>query len=256
MQQVIDALTSDPHAKVSAPAFYGHPGQRITSVFRRLHGRRGAAREHAVGQLLEVLMLSARSTDQALRLKTFAIFGECAREHADMCMRMRRHRDARLAFPLRRSPSCATAAQPRQMANGCGSKASRSCKQGLHASVDAFDALQHAPGDYLVPCGLRRPNRAWRRQARVHRAAHRGAKWTRRICCGTLRACRRCLWRTWYDAPDVVLDYLMTGDEAIRAAARAAVRDAASDAARYAAIDAAIAAAMAAARGMPRGMPR
>ena len=26
----------------------------------------------------------ARSTDPALRLKTFAIFGECAREHADM----------------------------------------------------------------------------------------------------------------------------------------------------------------------------
>lgn len=84
MQQVIDALTSDPNAAVSAPAFYGHPGQRITSVFADFMGDVEQPGNTRWLELLEVLMLAARSTDPALRLKTFAIFGECAREHADM----------------------------------------------------------------------------------------------------------------------------------------------------------------------------
>jgi len=51
-----------------------------------------------------------------------------------------------------------------------------------------------------------------------------------------------------WDAPDVVLDYLMTGDKSIRDAAWAAARIAARDAARYAAWAAARVAARDAAR--------
>jgi hypothetical protein len=59
-----------------------------------------------------------------------------------------------------------------------------------------------------------------------------------------------------WDAPDVVAEFLMTGDESIRAAARAAAWDAACDAARAAACDAARAAARDAACDAARAAAR
>jgi hypothetical protein len=119
------------------------------------------------------------------------------------------------------------------------------CRQGLHASIDPFDALQFAPGPVLcrVKCG-----------GTILTASDKIVCTERTILASmdfttVLRYFARMqalsvihLW----DAPDVCLDYLMTGDESIRAAARAAARDAARDAAG--AGDAAWAAARAAAR--------
>ena len=105
------------------------------------------------------------------------------------------------------------------------------CYVGMHASVDIMDALSYAPGPIL--CRVR----LWGAKA----------EGTDKICAEY----RRCDWlvdatpalRRWarwsalrvahlWAAPPVVLRYLRTGDESIRAAARAAARDAASDAAR------------------------
>jgi hypothetical protein len=126
------------------------------------------------------------------------------------------------------------------------------CATGLHASREPFDALQYAPsetlclvecagevieGDDKLVCSKRRI------VARMD-AAEMLRYFARMQAMSVVH-----LW----DAPEVVLDYLMTGDESVRAAARAAAwaaaRDAAGDAARAAAWAAAWAAARAAARG-------
>ena len=96
----------------------------------------------------------------------------------------------------------------------------RLCKSGLHASEDIFDALRYAPGHTIcrVQCGG---------------VVERGDG---KLVCSE----RTILWRVdgfdlllefarWsalqvadlWDAPDVVLNYLKTGDESIRKAARA-----------------------------------
>lgn len=118
----------------------------------------------------------------------------------------------------------------------------RMCASGLHASLRLIDALQYAPGGTLcrVECAgdiemdgdklvCRERTILWRIDAEPMLRAF--ARWC------ALRVIH--LW----DAPDVVIRYLRTGDESIRAAAwRAAwdvARDAAWDAARGAAGDAA-----------------
>ena len=123
------------------------------------------------------------------------------------------------------------------------------CQTGLHASVHPYDALQYAPGPILcrVECAGRI---VWGDDKLVCTKRRIVA---RMDATDMLRYFARMqalsvvhLW----DAPDVVLDYLMTGDESIRAAAWAAARDgararaaaweaAAWDAARAAAWDAA-----------------
>lgn len=111
------------------------------------------------------------------------------------------------------------------------------CGSGLHASIHPFDALRYAPGATLclVRCG--------------GVIKHHGDP-TDKLACSerTIVACMDATEMLRYfarmralsvahlwDAPDVVLDYLMTGDESVRAAARAAAKDAARDAARDAA---------------------
>ncbi len=95
------------------------------------------------------------------------------------------------------------------------------CKTGLHASIRPLDALQYAPGSIVcrVKCG-----------GRIEHADDK-------LVC----SCRTILWRAdatealrkfarrcaldvidKWDAPDVVREYLETGDESKRAAARAA----------------------------------
>ena len=136
------------------------------------------------------------------------------------------------------------------------------CNSGLHASRDPFDALRYAPGPilHLVEC-------EWivteqhdklvcaRRRIIASKDATEGLRYFARMQALSVVH----LWT----APDICIEWLMTGDDVVRAAAwdaagaaavaaaRAAARAAAVDAARAAAgaaaVDAASAAAWAAA---------
>ena len=125
------------------------------------------------------------------------------------------------------------------------------CKAGLHASENVLDALSYAPGTLLcrVACceGVvreadklvcRRRRIEWRVDAEP--ALRAWARW-----------CALQVVRTW-PAPDVVHDWLLTGDERYRAdadsAAYLAAYSAADSAARSAAYSAADSAARSAAR--------
>jgi hypothetical protein len=123
------------------------------------------------------------------------------------------------------------------------------CECGLHASPDAFDALQYAPGNALhkVVLGGKvvkhgEPTDKVAAQKRKILATIDAEQimrlFARRVALDVVH-----LW----DAPVVVKEYLETGDPTKRAAARDAARAAARDAARAAAWDAAGAAARAAA---------
>jgi hypothetical protein len=121
------------------------------------------------------------------------------------------------------------------------------CESGLHASRDPFDALQYAPGSTL--CLVNVDGIEYEQEDKL--VCRRRKIVARMDVTEMLRYFSRMqalsvihLW----EAPDVVLDYLMTGDEEIRAAAWAAARAAAWDAAWDAARAAAWAAAWAAAR--------
>ena len=108
------------------------------------------------------------------------------------------------------------------------------CNSGLHGSVRAVDALRYAQSSrlWLVDitagvvvgddkiCGKRRKYIA---VADVELVLREHARW-----------CALQVVHLW-DAPQVMLEYLNTGDEGLRAAAWAAARYAAGDAARYAA---------------------
>jgi hypothetical protein len=127
------------------------------------------------------------------------------------------------------------------------------CESGLHASREPFDALQYAPGATLCLVNVdgieyeQDDKLVCRRRKIVARmdATEMLRYFSRMRALSVIH-----LWDT--QPADVVLDYLMTGDEEIRAAAWAAARDAARDAARAAAWDAAWAAAWAAARDAAR----
>jgi len=138
------------------------------------------------------------------------------------------------------------------------------CQRGLHASVKAFDALSYAPGNIVwrVRLGgeiLEGDDKLCARErtyiAGGVEAEETLRKFSRRVALDVIH-----LW----DAPEVVRQYLETGDGSLRAAAWAAARDAprdaawaaaraaAWDAAWDAARDAAWAAAWAAARDAAR----
>jgi len=123
------------------------------------------------------------------------------------------------------------------------------CQSGLHASLDPFDALQYAPGPILclVECDgdihHQRDKLVCRRRRIVaRRDATEGLRYFARMQALSVAH----LW----EPPDVVLDYLMTGDEVNRDAARAAAWSAAWDAARASAWAAARDAALDAARAV------
>jgi len=108
------------------------------------------------------------------------------------------------------------------------------CESGLHASRDPFDALQYAPGPmlHLVECeGIvtEQDDKLVCRRRRIIASndATEGLRYFARMQALSVIH----LW----DAPDVVIDYLMTGDESIRSAARSAAWSAARSAARAAA---------------------
>ena len=129
------------------------------------------------------------------------------------------------------------------------------CESGLHASRHPFDTLQCAPGNTLcvVECedvvAEQDDKLVCRRRMIVKRADATDMLRT------FARQCALDVIHMW-DAPQVVRDYLTTGDETLRAAAMAAAdaaaRAAAMDAAMAAAWDAAMDAAMAAADAAAR----
>jgi hypothetical protein len=120
------------------------------------------------------------------------------------------------------------------------------CRSGLHASRKVWQALKYAPGHKLhrVLC------------EDIHTEHDDKFVCSKRTIVATIdaekllwdfaRSCARDVLHLW-DAPDVVAEYLETGNDDLRAAARdaawAAVRDAVRDAAWAAAWDAAWAAA-------------
>ena len=118
------------------------------------------------------------------------------------------------------------------------------CASGLHFSREPHDALQNAPGATLhlveirgliiEPEGENKGVCSMRRSIARMDATEMLRYFARMQALSVVH-----LW----DAPDVVLDYLMTGDEALRGAARAAAWAAARAAARGAARGAAWAAA-------------
>jgi len=104
------------------------------------------------------------------------------------------------------------------------------CESGLHASKHPFDALRYAPGETLclVECeGIEDEHEdkivCHRRKIIARMDAQEMLRYYARMQALSVIH----LW----DAPDVVLDYLMTGDESILDAAWAAAGDAAGDAA-------------------------
>lgn len=133
------------------------------------------------------------------------------------------------------------------------------CESGLHASTEPFDALQYAPGPilHLVECAdivYQHEDKFVCRRRRILASmdATDILRYFARMA--ALEATRY-----WPDVPDVVLDYLMTGDAAIRDAAwwaavdaTGCVMDAAVDAAWAAAWAVAMDAAMDAAMDLAR----
>ena len=112
------------------------------------------------------------------------------------------------------------------------------CQSGLHASREPFDALQYAPGAtlcYVEIAGIAHEDKdklvCARRKIIARMDANEMLRYYARMQALSVIH--------FWGAPDVVLDYLMTGDEGLRDAARAAARDAAWDAARDAARSAA-----------------
>ena len=121
------------------------------------------------------------------------------------------------------------------------------CRSGLHASRKARDALSYAPGSIVcrVECrgieGVESDKFVCRERKIIWRAD--ATKTLRHFA----RLCALDVIHRW-DAPDVVVRYLRTGDEALKDAARDVARGAARGATRAAAWDAAWDAAWAAAR--------
>ena len=115
-------------------------------------------------------------------------------------------------------------------------------KWGLHASRNLLDALTYAPGNILCRVELRG---TIIESSDKLVASRRYVEWTLDATDLLREFARWCALQVihLWDAPDIVKQYLETGDESIRAAARAAASAAAMDAANaaawYAAMDAA-----------------
>ena len=121
------------------------------------------------------------------------------------------------------------------------------CATGLHASRRPWHALQYAPGPVLcrVECDGIETEQNDKLVCRRRRIVQRADITEALRFFARMQALS--VIHLYTDPPDVVLDYLMTGDESIRTAAREAAGDAAREAARDAAWDAARNAALAAA---------
>ena len=132
------------------------------------------------------------------------------------------------------------------------------CESGLHGSEHPSDALYYAPGSMLHLCELRGDLQS--HDEPVDKWVGRERKILKSIDATSLlmeyaRWCALQVIHLWKDAPQVVLDYLKTGDENLKEDAWDATL-AAQDAAWYAAWDAARDAALGAARAVAWGAAR
>ena len=129
------------------------------------------------------------------------------------------------------------------------------CRRGLHLSPKPLNALQYAPGPiiYRVKGGgiIKAHGAPVDKYACSERTYIAGGIDASAMLWKFARLCALDVIHLW-DAPDIVMKYLKTGDEKHRAAARGAPWAAAWDAARAAARDAARGAAWAAARDAAR----
>ena len=126
------------------------------------------------------------------------------------------------------------------------------CRNGLHGSIKPLDALAYAPGPLVWRVrlsGLIVPHNSDKIVAseRTYIAGDDATETLRHFA----RLCALDVIDLW-DAPDIVRQYLKTGDESMRAAARDAARNAAWAATRAATRAAARAAARNAARAATR----
>ena len=111
------------------------------------------------------------------------------------------------------------------------------CESGYHASRHVFDALKYAPGSILSRVECREITDEWGDKIVCRRRRVIATIDATKILQKFARMCALDVIHLW-DAPDVVVRYLKTGDESIRGAAWSAAwaaRDAAWDAARIAA---------------------
>ncbi len=107
------------------------------------------------------------------------------------------------------------------------------CESGLHWSRNPFDALQYAPGETLCLVEVDQIASEQDDKGVSHRRKIVARMNATELLSYFARMQALSAFDYW-DVPDVVIDYVMTGDESIRAAAWAAAR-AAWDAARAAA---------------------
>jgi pyruvate/2-oxoglutarate dehydrogenase complex dihydrolipoamide acyltransferase (E2) component len=108
------------------------------------------------------------------------------------------------------------------------------CASGLHASKNILDALQYAPGSII--CRVEVGGEIIHGNDKLV-CSERTILWRasgEQVLRKFARMCALDVMHLW-DAPDIVVQYLKTGDESIRAAALDAVWDAARAAARDAA---------------------
>jgi len=129
------------------------------------------------------------------------------------------------------------------------------CERGLHASVLPLDALKYAAGN--VVCRVELGGEVLHGDDKLC-ATRRRILWridAEPVLSAFARRCALDVIHLW-TPPEIVVRYLKTGDESIRAAAGDAAWDAAGDAARAAARDAAWDAAWAAAGAAARDAAR
>jgi hypothetical protein len=129
------------------------------------------------------------------------------------------------------------------------------CARGLHASYRAWDALHYAPSNYVTRVEVRgdvyeQSDKLVCRERKIvwgYDAEHVLRKFSRDQALSCLHE---------WDAPQVVRQWLETGDESLRSAARSAAESAAESAARSAAESAAWSAARSAAWSAARSAAR
>ena len=113
------------------------------------------------------------------------------------------------------------------------------CQNGLHASKRVIDALTYAPGNTICRVKIDTNDYIEDRDKLVSRG--RKILWRidgEKVLCAFARWCALQVIHLW-DASDIVIEFLTTGNENIRNAAWEAARNAACYAARNAARDAA-----------------
>ena len=113
------------------------------------------------------------------------------------------------------------------------------CNHGLHAGKSVLDALQYAPGDYVWRVDLRGAMDIGTDKIAAESRTYLWGFDASTVLRNFARRCAIDVLHLW-DAPDIVVRYLNTGDESLRDAALAAAWDAAKAAARDAAWAAAI----------------